>query len=399
MHRNRTLAAALLLAALNLRLTVAAVPPVLSQIRHTTGLSAAGAGLLTAVPVLCFGLVALATPRLIRRFSMGPLLTLTMLAVIAGAAVRLVPALLPLFLGTVMLGSGAAIGNVLIPGLIKRDFPRERVLMTALYSVALSGGAAVAAGLTVPIEHAIGLHWRIGIALWGVPAVLAALLWAPHVREESARGEIDAEPPTAGLWRDPLALCVTGFMGFQSFGFYAMLSWLPTLAEAHGVSASHAGLLLSLASFCGAVGAFIAPSVERRMRHARLAVVICVLICAAGYTGLLVAPGSAIALWCVLFGFAQGVALALALGYIVARAPDSHHAAHLSTMAQGGGYMIASAAPFAMGALHGATGSWTLPVVMLLAALVPMLLTGLVASQDRHVLAGRRHSPPAARHA
>ncbi len=388
MRHNRSLATALLIAAVNLRLTVAAVPPVLNQIRHTTGLSSAGAGLLTAVPVLCFGVVALASPRLIRRFSMGPLLSLTLLTVIGGCMVRLAPAVLPLFLGTVLLGSGIAVGNVLIPGLVKRDFPRQRVLMTALYSVALSGGAAIAAGLTVPIGHVLGVGWRIAIALWGLPAVMAVLLWSPHVREEAARDDGHGAP-IPGLWRDPLAWCVTGFMGFQSFGFYATLSWLPTIAETHGVSASHAGLLLSLASFAGMIGAFIAPSFERRLRRASTAVVICIAACAAGYTGLLVSPGSGLIVWCVLFGFGQGAPLALALGYIVARAPDSHHAAHLSTMAQSGGYLIASAAPFAMGALHGATGSWTLPIVMLLVSLVPMLLTGLVASQNRHVLAGQ----------
>lgn len=389
MAHKRSLAAALLIAAVNLRLTVAAVPPVLNQIRHTTGLSSAGAGLLTAVPVLCFGIVALASPRLIRRFSMGPLLSLTLVTVIAGAAVRLAPAVLPLFLGTVLVGSGVAVGNVLIAGLVKRDFPRERVLMTALYSVALSGGAALAAGLTVPIQHALGVDWRLAIAVWGVPAMIAVLLWTPHVRDETARDDGHGAP-LPGLRRDPLAWCVTGFMGFQSFGFYATLSWLPTIAEAHGVSASHAGLLLSLSSFTGMVGALAAPSFERRLRRASTAVVLCVSISAGGYVGLLLAPGSAIYVWCVLFGFGQGAALALALGYIVARAPDSHHAAHLSTMAQSGGYMIAAAAPFAMGALHGATGSWTLPIVMLLLSLVPMLATGMVASQDRHVMAGVR---------
>jgi CP family cyanate transporter-like MFS transporter len=261
------------------------------------------------------------------------------------------------------------------------------VMMTALYSVALAGGATLAAGLTVPIEHAIGQGWRIVVALWGVFAVLALLLWTRHVRAEAAAHDTSHGTPIPGLWRDPLAWCVSGFMGFQSFGFYATLSWLPTIAEAHGLSATHAGWLLSLASFAGMVGALIAPSFERRIPHASVAVALCIGACAAGYTGLLVAPGSMTFLWCILFGFGQGAPLALALGYIVARAPDSHHAAHLSTMAQSVGYLIASAAPFAMGALHGATGSWNLPVVMLLVSLVPMLLTGLVASQNRYVLA------------
>ncbi|MDE3132702.1 MAG: MFS transporter [Acidobacteriota bacterium] len=385
-RHNRSLGAALLIAAVNLRLTVAAVPPVLNQIRHTTGLSSAGAGLLTGAPVFCFGLVALASPRLIRRFGMGPLLSLTLLAVIGGAAIRLVPALFPLFLGTVLLGSGIAVSNVLIPGLIKRDFPRERVLMTALYSVALSGGGAVGAGLTVPIEHATGLGWRVTIALWGVLAALAVMLWTPHVREEATLVDDTHGAAIPGLWRDRLAWCVSGFMGLQSFGFYAILSWLPTIAESHGVSASHAGLLVSLAAFAGMGGAFLMPGFERRTLHRSLPVVICFIACAVGYTGLLLAPTSAIVLWCIVFGTGQGALLALALGFIVARAPDSRHAAHLSTMAQSVGYLIASAAPFAMGALHGATGSWTLPIVMLLVVLVPMLMTGLAASQERHVL-------------
>ena len=386
MRHNRSLAAALLLAAVNLRLTVAAVPPILTQIRHTTGLSSAGAGLLTGVPVFCFGIVALASPRLIRRFSMGPLLSLTLLAVIGGCLVRLVPSVVPLFLGTILLGSGIAVGNVLVPSLIKRDFPARRVLMTALYSVALSGGGAIAAGLTVPIEHATGLSWRLTIALWGALAVLAVLLWTPHVREEAARD--DGHGATIpGLWRDRLAWSVSGFMGLQSFGFYATLSWLPTIAESHGVSASHAGLLLSLAAFSGMIGAFVAPGVERRSRRPSTPLVICFALCGTGYTLLLLAPGSAIFLWCIVFGTGQGALLALALGYIVARSPDSHHAAHLSTMAQSVGYLIASCAPFAIGALHGATDSWTLPIVLLLVSLVPMLLTGLVASQKRYVLA------------
>jgi CP family cyanate transporter-like MFS transporter len=386
-RRDQSLAAALLIAAVNLRLTVAAVPPVLNQIRHTTGLSSAGAGLLTGVPVFCFGLVALASPRLIRRFSMGPLLSLTLLAVLGGCLVRLVPDVFPLFLGTVLLGSGIAVGNVLIPGLIKRDFAQRRVMMTALYSVALSGGGALAAGLTVPIEHATGLGWRVTISLWGVLAVIAVLLWAPHVREEATLVDDTHGRAIPGLWHDRLAWCVSGFMGLQSFGFYATLSWLPTIAEDHGASASNAGLLVSLAACCGMIGAFSMPSIERRLKRRSVPVVICFAACAAGYTGLLVAPGTVIFVWCAVFGYGQGALLALALGYIVARSPDSRHAAHLSTMAQSVGYLIASAAPFAMGALHGATGSWSLPVVMLLVSLVPMLLTGLVASQNRYVLA------------
>jgi len=386
--RRKFVAAALLIAALNLRLSVAAVSPVLTQIRDTTGLSSAGGGLLTGAPVFCFGLAALASPRLIRRFSMGPLLSLALVVVICGCALRLVPSVSMLFLGTIVLGIGIAVGNVIVPGLIKRDFRERRVLMTALYSVALSGGASLAAGLTVPIEHALGVGWRVAIALWGTIAVAAVVIWTPHVRAEHAeRGDNTDGAPVRGLWRDPLAWCVTGFMGLQAFGFYATLSWLPTIFKSHGMSAAQAGWMLSFETFVGMFSALVTPSLERRLMRPSVLVVICVVLCACGYAGLLIAPTSAPYLWCALVGAGQGAPLALALGYIVNRAPDSNHAAHLSTMAQSVGYLIASAGPFAMGALHGIDDSWTPPLIMLMVALVPMLFTGLVASENRLVLA------------
>jgi MFS transporter, CP family, cyanate transporter len=387
MRRNRSLAAALLLVALNLRLTVATVPPVLNQIRHTTGLSSAGGGLLTALPVFCFGLAALATPSLIRRLGMGPALALTLIGVVCGSALRLLPSVAMLFVGTAVIGGGIAVGNVLVPSLIKRDFPERRALMTGLYSVALCGAAAIAAGLTIPIEHAAGIGWRPAIALWGVAALLGIALWAPHALRERERGAAADLSPGGALWRDRLAWCVTAFMGLQSLGFYALLSWIPTILEDHGVSSATAGWLLSYSLFPSMLGAFLTPALERRLRRPALMVVLAVGLCAAAYVGLIVAPRPGVYAWMTLLGLGQGSALALALGYIVARAPDSHQAAHLSTMAQSVGYMIAASGPFLVGWLHGLTGSWTLPLIVLLAVLVPMLLTGLVASRDRFVLA------------
>ena len=387
MRSRPTLTAALLIAALNLRLAVAAIPPVLGQIHAGTGLDSTGAGLLTGLPLLCFGLAALATPRLIRRFSMGPALTLVLALVVAGCVIRLAPTLGTLFAGTALVGCAIAVGNVLVPALIKRDFPGHRVLMTALYSVAISGGAAISGGLTVPLERLTGLGWRGAVALWALPAVLALLMCMPHVRQETgSAGGGDHGAPIRALWRSPLAWAVSIFMGAQSFGFYGTLSWLPTIGHARGLSATHAGLLLSLASFAGMFGALAAPWFERRVSRPMTAVGLTVATCAVGYGGLLLFPGPLLDLWCLLFGVAQGAQLALALGYIVARAPDSHHAAQLSTMAQSVGYLIAATGPPAMGALHSATGSWTPAIGLLLLSLVVVFGAGLVASQNRHVL-------------
>lgn len=383
---SRSTAAPLLVVALNLRLAIAAVPPVLSQIRHGTDLSAAGGGLLTALPIFCFGLIALATPRLVRRFSMGPLLALTMVTVAAGSALRLAPSLLALFAGTAVIGAGIAVGNVLVPGILKRDFTRRIALMMGLYSLALSVSGAIPAGLTVPLERATGLGWRPAIAIWGLAAVVAAAFWLPHARRDpEVAGSRDGSV-AAALRRDPLAWCVTLFMGFQSFGFYASFNWIPTLLESHGATNGTAGWLLSFSTLPSMLGAFATPVLVRRARPAGF-VVLAVALCCGAYLGLLAAPVAAGGYpWMALMGLGQGAMLSLALGFIVARAGDSRGAAQLSTMAQGIGYLLASSGPFVVGALHGATGGWTVPMLVLLGSLVPLAACGLVAAQDRHVL-------------
>jgi CP family cyanate transporter-like MFS transporter len=386
--RGRLAAAAtLILVALNLRMAIAAVPPVLGQIRHDTGLGSAGSGLLTAVPVFCFGAVAPSAPALVQRLRMGPLLGLTMAIVALGSAVRLVPSLAALFLGTAVIGAGIAVANVILPGLIKRDFKEQASLMIALYAVSLFIGAAIPAGLTVPFERLTGAGWRPAVAVWGLVALLALVLWLPRAhRTEPAAPPRPARSPARDLWRDRLAWAVTLFMGLQSLGYYATLSWLPTILESHGMSDATAGWMLSYSMFPGMAAALATPALRRHGRS-EVHVALGVGLCAFAYLGLLVAATSAPYVWVTALGLGQGISIALALSYIVARARDDHHVAHLSTMAQSTGYLIASAGPFAIGALHGITSTWTVPLLVLLAILAPMLVAGFLAGRQGHVLA------------
>jgi MFS transporter, CP family, cyanate transporter len=386
----------LIVMALNLRIAIAAVSPLLVTIEHDTGISTTVAGVLTTVPVVCFGAFALTAPRLIARFGMTRLLWLAMVVVTCGILVRLAPSLVALFAGTAIIGCGIAVGNVLLPGLIKRDFQARSRLMLALYGVALFVGAAIPAGLTVPIQHGLGIGWRLALALWAVVAVVALLVWAPYAREGDVQAGLGAgtpevgaaQPePVRGLWRDRVAWFVTAFMGLQSLGYYATLSWLPTLFEDHGMTSARAGWMLSYSTFPGMAAALLTPVAARWVRSPVL-VMTSIACCAGAYAGLIAAPVSLSYLWMTLLGIGQGILLNRALTYIVARAPDSHHAAHLSTMAQGVGYLVASAGPFALGALHDLTGGWTVPLIALMVVLLPMLIAGLGAGRERLVLAG-----------
>jgi len=370
--------AALLLVALNLRLPLAGVGPVLDDLRATLGLSNAAAGLLTTLPILCFGVAAAGAPAVVRLLGAEGGLLAAVGIIIAGTAVRLVPEVAPFFLGTVMLGAAIAVCNVLVPIVIKRDYPRPGTMM-GLYTMVLISGAALSAGLTVPIEHALGSWWD-ALGIWGLGAVVAFAAWAPAVRKaRSVRG--DERPPRVLLRGDRLAWLLTVTFGIQSLMFYVSLAWVPDILRAAGIDSTAAGVMLSIEMLLGVPVALVAPMIAARLHDQRPLLVGGALCWSLGWAGLLLAPGTATAVWMVMLGLAQGLSFALCIALIVLRAPDAAHVSALSGMVQGVGYILAAAGPLAAGALHDLTGGWTAPIIAMLALSALQLAVGLPASR------------------
>lgn len=390
--------AGLLLIAFNLRIGVASVGPVLAAIEDDLKVSASTASLLTTIPVFAFGAFAFLTPMLTRRIGLHRLLGITMAAVAIGIGVRLIDSPIALFGGTVLVGAAIAVANVCMPAAIKQDFGHRVGLMMGLYSTALFIGAAVAAAFTVPLLSAFDGSWRGALGFWAIPAVVALVVWLPralknpgHVpgthRVLDAPVEQRDEPSLGRLFRDPVAWAVTAFMGLQSLSYYAALTWVPTLLQDAGVSAHDAGLLLSYSSAPGIVAALVVPVLMQRVRAGWLLVGVSAALSAVGLVGLLVAPtGAAPWLWMTMLGLGQGASIALSLSYIVLRSPDARHTAHVSTMAQGTGYLLAGFGPLGIGLLHSVTNGWVVPIVVLVALLVGQFLAGSAASRERHVL-------------
>jgi CP family cyanate transporter-like MFS transporter len=375
-----------ILVALNLRPLVVAVGPLLGVIRAGEHMSATVAGLLTTLPVFCFGAFAPFAPRLSHRLGIEPALAVTLGMIIAGAAVRLLHPLAALLAGTVLLGAGIAMANVLIPSVIKRDFPGRVGLMTGLYTTMLCLGPAAAAGFTVPLAHTTGLGWRPVLALWGVLGVAALAVWLPQVRRHTRPrpGEVDAAAhPVRGMWRNRLAWTVTSYMGLQSLTFYTIVAWLPTRLADAGLSPTAAGAVLSVSSLISVAGALGAPLLLSRGLPPGVLVAGGATLYAVALVGLLLAPVGGAYLWATLLGIGQGLAISLAVLFIVHRSPDNRHAAQLSSMAQCCGYLLAAAGPFALGAAHQLTGGWTVPLLLLTATLLPQTVFGIGAARDR----------------
>lgn len=373
------------LLAINLRGPIAAVGPVLDLVTDDLALSAVQVSLLTAAPVVCFGVVGVLTPWLVRRVGLDGAAVTALALLSGGLLLRSGPVPVTLFAGTVLAAGAIAVGNVLLPTLVKRDAPRHPGVMTGVYTTCLTGSAAIGAATVVPISTAYG--WRVGLGIWVVTAMLALALWAPRIRGAAAvraRGKAADRADTLrrpggvrSLLVQPLAWQVTVFMGLQSAGFYAVLAWLPLIYRAAGVSAADAGLLLAVVTATGIPMALTVPAWAARCRDQRVFPVVLTLLTTAGFVGVLVAPAGLPVLWAVLIGAGLGGNFPLALTLVVLRTAQPADTAALSTMAQGIGYLIAATTgPFAVGVVHELAGGWTAPLALLVALAIPQALAG-----------------------
>ncbi|WP_411381078.1 CynX/NimT family MFS transporter [Pseudomonas sp. MPB26] len=346
----------LVLVALNLRPALSSLSPLLSEVSGSLGLSAARAGLLTTLPVLCLGLFAPLAPILARRFGAERVVLGILLTLAAGIVLRSAFGEAGLFAGSLVAGASIGIIGVLLPGIVKRDFASQAGAMTGVYTMALCLGAALAAGATVPLSHYFGDSWNIGLGFWMIPALVAALFWLPQVGQKHGAHQVAYR--VKGLLRDPLAWQVTLYMGLQSSLAYIVFGWVPSMLISRGLSATEAGLALSGSIIVQLLSALTAPWLATRGKDQRLAIVVVMLLTLGGLFGCLYAPLDGLWGWAILLGLGQGGTFSLALTLIVLRSRDSHVAANLSGMAQGIGYTLASLGPLAVGVLHDWTGGW-----------------------------------------
>ena len=377
--RRVFLVCGIVLAALNLRPALAGISPLLAQIMAGLRLNPTAGGLVTTVMVVCLGIAAPLAPLPVRR--LGPERTLLAgLAVLAaGTLLRSAGGAVELYLGAAVAGCAIAVLNVLMPALVRRHFPDHVGLLTAVYVTALVLGAALAAGLTVPVEHAIDAGWRPAAAASALLAVPAILAWLPWARTRGT--EPQAHRPFRTLLRAPITWYVTGFMGLQSLNFYTALAWLPAIYQDAGVDADSAGYLLGLANLTQVTTTLTVPVLAARARTQSGYVAAAATLAIAGYLGILLAPGSASWLWAVLLGLGQGSSIALALLLIALRAPGAAAVTTLSSVAQSIGYVLAAAGPVLVGALRQASGGWTVPLATVLLLLAAQLIVGVRAGR------------------
>ncbi|MGW0931288.1 CynX/NimT family MFS transporter [Streptomyces sp. NPDC002644] len=396
--RTRLLMAAVVLAALNLRPAVTSLGALLEEVRDGFGMSGAVAGLLTSVPSLCFAVFGVAAPRLARRFGAPAVVCAGMAAIAVGLLVRpWTGSTAGLLAATALALMGIAVGNILMPVIVKERFPDRVGSMTGLYSMALALGTSTAAALTVPLTGALGGDWRLGLSAWSLLAVAAGLAWLPLVRGRGARGNrvpgprrgaaersVPAKAPMRSITRSRTAWALAVFFGLQGTCAYVTMGWLAQIFRDAGVSAGTAGVLLAVTMVMGVPLSFVIPRLAARLPHQGPMVIALGVSGLAGYAGLIVAPAAGAWLWAVLLGIAN-CAFPLALTMVGMRARTGEGVGRLSAFAQSTGYLISIPGPVLVGVLYQHSGGWGLPLTLMAGLMIPQMIFGVLAGKNRTV--------------
>jgi MFS transporter, CP family, cyanate transporter len=368
------------LVAANLRPVITSVPPLVDGLTATYGLSAVAAGALTTLPVLAMGLFAPLAPVAARRFGGSAVLGVAVALIAVGAATRSVGGMVGLYLSTAMAGIGIAVAGALLPALVRQRVPDRVGPVTGLYTAALIGGALVAAAGTEPLRAALGVSPSAVLAVWAVPALAALPLWLVGARSGSGRAAWGR--PTRLPWRSGAAWLGTLYMGLQSLLFYATLAWLAADYIGLGMSARNAGLLLGVFSAAQIVTALAMPALAQRTGSARPWVAVATGLTILGLVLVAVAPLTAPWGWAALLGLGMGGNLSLALTVLTHLAPTPEGAAAYAGMAFFVGYLLAAAGPVAAGALHDATGGFTVVFLALAGLGIVTLAVGLASARE-----------------
>ncbi|MGQ9451504.1 CynX/NimT family MFS transporter [Leclercia sp. TB492] len=381
------LIAGILMIATSLRVTFTGAAPLLDAIRTDYALTTAQTGLLTTLPLLAFALISPLAAGLARRIGMERSLFIALLLIIAGIALRSLPSAMLLFGGTAVIGCGIALGNVLLPGLIKRDFPGQVAKLTGAYSLTMGAAAALGSALVVPVALS-GAGWHGALLMLMIFPLLALLLWLPQWRQRPAGLLSGARAlHSRGIWRSALAWQVTLFLGINSLIYYVIIGWLPAILQSHGYSETEAGSLHGLLQLATAAPGIAVPLILLRLRDQRGVAGLAAMMCAVSSAGLWFMPDLAV-MWTLIFGFGSGATMILGLTFIGLRASSAHQAAALSGMAQSVGYLLAACGPPLMGKIHDANGDWRIPLLACALVSVVMAVCGMLAGRDREITPG-----------
>lgn len=384
-HRSGGLVALLgiILISLNLRAAVTSVSPILKVIGESFAVGATAQSLLGTLPLLCFAVFGIVTPRLTRRLGLEKSMVVAAALVALGEFARagLSESANGFILLSIFCFGGMGMANVLVPAAVKHYFPDRIGLVSGIFQVLIVVSASVPSLVAVQATEAVG--WRIFVGSWGLLGVAAALPWL-MLRNASIATRPVKQTTSVNMMGSLSAWAVLLVFSTGPMMLYALIAWLPTLViDTRGVSPETAAAMLSIFNAIGLFHSFVVPNILDRMKYPYLIVVFAAACAIVGPLGLAYATGSAWP-WILITGL-SAMLMNVGLTLVTMRCKTEGGVTALSSFVQSGGYLIAAIAPLAMGALHTVTGGWVGPCWFLASIGVLALIAGLPATRATYL--------------
>ncbi len=373
LHRYRVALGWVLLVALglNLRPILSSVSPLLAEIRLATGMSFQTASLLTTLPVVCMGLVALLAVRIDCLLGERRGIALGLALIFLASLVRGLHGQSFSLLATALVGgAGVALIQALLPAVIKRKFQGRVPVAMGIYSASLMGGGGLAALLS-PLAAEHFQHWQTGLGIWLVPALLAWLLWLWLADKHS---QVSNRQPSVAFYRQRRAWLLALYFGLINAGYTSMVAWLPAYYLQLGWSPTRSGSLLAFMTIFQVLAALLMPALAQRSTDRRPLLSISLLSQVVGYCGLVWLPGQFTFAWVALIGFGLGACFALSLILTLDHRKDPRQAGQLAAFVQGIGFLINATSPWISAWLREMTGSFVTAWVVLAVVCVAMIV-------------------------
>jgi CP family cyanate transporter-like MFS transporter len=371
----------------NLRAPITSVGPVIDLIQEEYTLNSSMAGFITTLPLLSFAIFSPFVSKISHNYGHGLTMLVGLILIIIGELVRSYTGVFGLFIGTIFIGLGIAIGNVLMPSVIKHKFKKNPGSIISIYITSMCVFAAIGAGLSIPATNILG--WNSALAIWIFLALIALLIWLPQLKKSETYNNsddlaIDEAIQNKSIWKSPLAWWVTLYMGTQSLLFYTLIAWIPSIIVFKGFDSNFAGMMILFFQLVGLPATLLVPIIADKIKHQKLIATVISLTYLLGMIIFLFATSTFnIIVSMVFIGIGMGGSISLAIGFITLRTPHAKKAAELSGMSQSAGYLLAAIGPILIGFIHDITNSWTSSIIVLIVCILLLIFFGLKAGRNQ----------------
>lgn len=363
---------AIVLVALNLRPSMAAIGPLLSAIRGDIPLSFTLASLLTMLPVMAMGLAMFFGLSISERLGEQRTILLSLLIIGLATLSRLfIDSAFELIVSAIVVGIGIALIQALMPVLIKSRFPDNVALCMGVYVTSIMGGAAIAASFA-PLVLAQAGSWRVGLAIWAALALIALLVWCLQPAQTVSRvTQRESFITRRRAWL--LAI----FFGLGTASYTCVLAWLAPYYVEKGWSEQTAGLLLGFLTAMEVISGLAVPAIANRSHDRRGILAFLLMLIIGGFCGMILAPAHLVLLWPCLLGLGIGGLFPMSLIVALDHCDEPQRAGRLTAFVQGIGYLIAGLSPLLAGLIRDRLGNfegawWALTAVMVIMLLMAM---------------------------